>query len=82
MSTYRRTIQTTRLDYHVPASDKWGASCSDVEKAIQQAYREMVRNGRQPSDAADDAIRLWPVDGEIIVSVELEREIVSTEGAS
>jgi hypothetical protein len=82
MSTYRRTIQTTRLDYHIPASDRWGASWSEVDKAVRAAYQEVLRGGRPPVDVADDAIRLWPADGEIIVSVELEREIVATEGAS
>jgi hypothetical protein len=53
-----------------------------VDKAVRAAYQEVLRGGRQPVDVADDAIRLWPADGEIIVSVELEREIVATEGAS
>lgn len=78
MSTYRRVVQTTRLDYHVPAGAPW----PEVEKAFGLAYQEVLRAGREPGEAALGSVRLWPADDEIVLSVELQREVVSTEGVS
>jgi hypothetical protein len=81
MTFYRRIIHTTRLDFHIPA-DVRGASWSEVYKAVSAATRELENAGRRTGEIMDDAIRIWPSDDEIIVSVELEQEVVSTQGVS
>lgn len=75
MATYsRREIHTTRVEYLVPADDRFGACWVEVYKAVSAAMQELVslgllEQGREPSD---DAIKIRPGDDEVIVYFDLD----------
>lgn len=73
MDTYeRQVVQTTRVEFHVPAPPPWAATWTEVIKATRAAHAELWEAGDVPhgQDAADDQIRIEPRDDVIVVSYE------------
>ena len=71
MATYeRREVTTVRVEYLVPAEDRWGACWVGVYKAVAAAHAELREGGEGGAAvaAADDRIRIFPHDEMIVVS--------------
>lgn len=76
MAAYERTVTVTeRVEFHVPAGERWGATWGEVYKAVRAAHTELWEAGAVPKDqdAADDQIRIDPRDETIVVSYEVQR---------
>lgn len=75
MATYDRLeVTTTRVEFHVPTNEPWGARWVEVEKAFSAATEEMRNAGVLGPDEvpSDDRIRLRGTDESIIISYERE----------
>ncbi|MHA6764756.1 hypothetical protein [Streptacidiphilus sp. PAMC 29251] len=75
MATYSsREIISRRIEYTVPAAQPWGATRADVYQALAAAemkYRE-IHQLRDDQSLSDDALRVLPVDDEIIIHFTIE----------
>jgi hypothetical protein len=74
-SFHRQTRTTTRVEYIVPASPRWGACWVEVMKAVRAAHAELGEEGRiiPGNDAPDDMITIAPGDECVVVSYETEQ---------
>lgn len=68
MSTYtHREIVTRRIEYTVPAKEKWGACLGDMQAAIAAA-RIAFTEANPGAGVADDSLRFFPGDDEIVIT--------------
>lgn len=81
---YRREVCHTRVEFLVPAHWRDGAMWTDVAKVINTAVQEMRASGRlgPNQEPSDDAIKVRPGDGELIVFYETEKTVSSEGGGS
>lgn len=81
MATYsRRVVQTTRIEYEVPAEPPWGAAWAEVAKAVSAAMHDVRRQKGLPEDASvsDDSIWIEPRDDVIVVRT-ADRDVVDSD---
>jgi hypothetical protein len=86
MATYTRIERTTvTIEWRVPAGRPWGACWAEVMKAIRAAHNELseLDPKRYPpgKDVPDDAIRLLPLDEDVVVMIELDDRLMERRDA-
>ncbi|MFJ5532414.1 hypothetical protein [Streptomyces sp. NPDC093261] len=75
MATFStRTVYTQTKEYIVPAGQPWGADQGEITKAALAAKADYRRLRGLPPDAvlADDVLRYFPGDDEIIIRFVVE----------
>lgn len=76
----RRERVVRRVEFVVPARDPWGATWSEVAKAVAAARGELVDSGAlEPGrPVPEDVIAVRPGDDEVVVSYEVQRVVGSS----
>jgi hypothetical protein len=75
VATWSRSEHNTRhVEYRVPAEQPWGACWAQVSQAITAAMANYRELHSLPFNAppADDWVRVFPGDGEIVIRFEVE----------
>lgn len=75
MATWsHREIVSRRIEYTVPAAQPWGATRTDLYQALaaaEQKYRDL-HGLRDDQSLSDDALRVLPMDDEIVIHFTIE----------
>lgn len=81
MATYsHREIVSRRIEYTVPALPQWGACLGDMQAAIAAACIAYAK-ANPGAVVADDSLRFFPSDDEIVISFTVE-QVVSLKTAA
>lgn len=73
MATYSRVVvETRRVEFRVPAPQPWGATWTEVFKAVHAAIAELTESGQvaECAEPADDSIMIRVEDDMIVVGYE------------